>query len=42
MEEHQPLASTALNELPDEETRRRVASMTLEKNRGEMEKRVVS
>ena len=42
VEEQQPLASTALNELPDEETRRRVSSLTLEKNRTEIETRLVS
>ena len=41
VEEQQPLASTALNELPDEETRRRVSSLTLEKNRTEIETRLV-
>ena len=36
------MVTTALNELQDEETRRRVASLTLEQNREEMEKKLVS
>jgi len=41
-EEKEPMVTSALNELQDEEVRRKVASLTLEQNREEMEKKLVS
>ncbi len=41
-EEKQPLFTTALNELQDEDERRKMASLTLEQSREEMELKLVS